>query len=128
MAEVVATIAGSVSDSRVRVVRLAGGAFAVEVQQLFDATDAGGESHGQFWGTVSYPRRSSTASRRRQSSRWRYCGARKTPNQAPQQTAGQDSFLGLQAHRCPAAAELCLFGRVVTVMRVADCGHRRAVK
>ena len=29
-----------------------------------------------------------------------------TPNQALQQTAGHESFLGLQAHRCPAAAEL----------------------
>jgi hypothetical protein len=28
------------------------------------------------------------------------------PNQALQQTAGHDSFLRLQAHRCPAAAEL----------------------
>ena len=28
------------------------------------------------------------------------------PNQALQQAAGHDSFLGLQAHRCPAAAEL----------------------
>ena len=28
------------------------------------------------------------------------------PNQAMQQTAGHDSFLGLQARRCPAAAEL----------------------
>ena len=33
------------------------------------------------------------------------CGCR-TPNQALQQTAGHDSFLRLQAHRCPAAAEL----------------------
>jgi len=56
VAEVVAIIAGATSDLRARVVRLAGGAFAVEVQRLFDATDAGGESHGQFWGTVSYPR------------------------------------------------------------------------
>ena len=30
-----------------------------------------------------------------------------SPNQALQQTAGHDSFLGLHAHRCPAAAELC---------------------
>ena len=30
----------------------------------------------------------------------------KPPNQALQQTAGHESFLGLQAHRCPAAAEL----------------------
>jgi hypothetical protein len=28
------------------------------------------------------------------------------PNHALQQTAGHDSFSGLQAHRCPAAAEL----------------------
>jgi hypothetical protein len=32
------------------------------------------------------------------------CAAR--PNQALQQTAGHDWFLGLIAHRCPAAAEL----------------------
>src|SRR5437870_2211960 len=30
-----------------------------------------------------------------------------TPNEALQQTAGHESFLGLQALRCPAAAELC---------------------
>jgi hypothetical protein len=34
-------------------------------------------------------------------------GEPQTPNQALQQTAGHDSFLGLIAHRCPAAAELC---------------------
>ena len=56
MAEIIATIVGGGDDLRARVVRLGGGAFAVEVQRLFDATDAGGESNGQFWGTVGYPR------------------------------------------------------------------------
>jgi hypothetical protein len=56
MAEVVTTIASSSDDLRARVVRLASGAFAVEIQRRFDAVDAGGESHGRFWGTVSYPR------------------------------------------------------------------------
>ena len=33
-------------------------------------------------------------------------GPTSTPNQTPQKTAWHDSFLGLHAHRCPAAAEL----------------------
>lgn len=44
---------------------------------------------------------------------WTWCpppsrrsGRSSTPNQALQQTAGHDSFPGLVAHRCPAAAEL----------------------
>ena len=59
------------------------------------------------------------------------------PNQALRQTAGHDSFLGLQARRCPAAAELWrstngtrsmtsldakLIARIATVLRLVGFG------